>query len=204
MRVQKQEIDKNILNDLMMKTETRTINRHGITFLGLHYRSEVLLDLRETVFIRYSLFDLSKIHVYSMKGEFLCVARQVEKVHPMANHLGTVKDMEEFKQRIQKQKRQFNKAKKEFLKYYPTKDVEGLEIEGVNEEKMKNVQDLSVVKLKRARKQTPREQQMNRLIFANDAEKYEWLIAHGCTNQEDRKFLTKFIQSEQYQLLYGD
>lgn len=202
--IQKQNIDKNILNDLMMKTETRTINKHGITFLGLHYRSDILLDLRESVFIRYSLFDLSKIHVYSMKGEFLCVARQVEKIHPMANHLGTVKDMEEFKQRIQKQKRQFNKAKKEFLKYYPTEDAEVLEIEGVNEEKMKNVQDLSVVKLKRERKQTPREQQMNRPIFANDAEKYEWLIAHGCTNQEDRKFLTKFIQSEQYQLLYGD
>ncbi len=202
--VQKQEIDKNILNDLMMKTETRTINRHGITFLGLHYRSEVLLDLRETVFIRYSLFDLSKIYVYSMKGEFLCVARQEEKIHPMANHLGTVKDMEEFKQRIQKQKRQFNKVKKDFLKYYPTEDAEVLEIEGVNEEKMKNVQKLSVVKLKRERKQTPREQQMNRPIFANDAEKYEWLITHGCTNQEDRQFLTKFIQSEQYQLLYGD
>lgn len=222
--VQRQDIDKNILNDLMMKTETRTINKHGITFLGLHYRSEVLLDLRETVFIRYSLFDLSKIYVYSIKGEFLCVARQEEKIHPMANHLGTVKDMEDFKQRIQKQKRQFNKAKKEFLKYYPTEDAEVLEIEGVNEEKMKNVQKLSVVKLKRERKrrraegesdsdtrltrapkrQTPREQQMNRPIFANDAEKYEWLIAHGCTNQEDRKFLTKFIQSEQYQLLYGD
>ena len=131
--VQKQEIDKNILNDLMMKKEIRTINKHGITFLGLHYRSEVLLDLRETVFIRYSLFDLSKIYVYSMKGEFLCVARQEEKIHPMANHLGTVKDMEEFKQRIQKQKRQFHKAKKEFLKYYSTEDAEVLEIEGVNE-----------------------------------------------------------------------
>lgn len=168
---QKQEIDKNILNDLMMKTETRTINRHGITFLGLHYRSEVLLDLRETVFIRYSLFDLSKIYVYSIKGEFLCMARQVEKVHPMVNHLGTVKDIEEFKQRIQKQKRQFNKAKKEFLKYYPTEDVEVLEIEGVNEEKKKSVQELSVVKLKRERKQTPREQQMNRPFFNSGYEK---------------------------------
>lgn len=97
-----QDIDKNILNDLMMKTETRTINRHRITFLGLHYRSEVLLDLRESVFIRYSLFDLSKIYVYSMKGEFLCVARQEEKIHPMANHLGTVKDMEEYKHQVQK------------------------------------------------------------------------------------------------------
>ena len=202
--VQRQDIDKNILNDLMMKTEVRTINKHGITFLGMHYRSEVLLDLRESVFIRYSLFDLSKIHVYSMKGEFLCVARQEQKIHPMANHLGTVRDMEEFKQRIQKQKRQFNKAKKEFLKYYPAEEAEVLEIEGVNEEKMKSVQDLSVVKLKRARKQTPREQQMNRPIFANDAEKYEWLITNGCINPEDRKFITKFIQSEQYQLLYGD
>ena len=68
--VQKQDIDKNILNDLMMKTEARTINKHGITFLGMHYRSDVILGLRDKVYIRYSLFDLSKVHVYSMKGEF--------------------------------------------------------------------------------------------------------------------------------------
>lgn len=159
--VQKQNIDTNILNDLMMKTEIRTINKHGITFLGMHYRSEILLDLRESVFIRYSLFDLSKIHVYSMKGEFLCVARQVEKVHPMANHLGTVKDMEEFKQRIQKQKRQFNKAKKEFLKYYPIEDAEVLEIE--SEPVVEVIPEQP--KPKREKKLTPREQQMNRPIF---------------------------------------
>ena len=222
--VQRQDIDKNILNDLMMKTETRTINKHGITFLGLHYRSEVLLDLRESVFIRYSLFDLSKIYVYSMKGEFLCVARQEEKIHPMANHLGTVKDMEEFKQRIQKQKRQFNKAKKEFLKYYPTEDAEVLKIEGVNEEKMKSVQELSVVKPKRERKrrraegesdsdtrltrapkrQTPREQQINRPFFNSDYEKFEWLMSNGTTNQEDRKWLVNYMKSDEYINLYGD
>ena len=65
-----QDIDKSILNDLMMKTEARTINKHGITFLGMQYRSDYLLDLREKVFIKYSLFDLSKVLVYSMKGEF--------------------------------------------------------------------------------------------------------------------------------------
>ena len=201
--IERQDINKNILNDLMMKTETRTINRHGITFLGLHYRSEVLLDLRELVFIRYSLFDLSKIYVYSLKGEFLCVARQEEKIHPMANHLGTVKDMEEFKQRIQKQKRQFNKAKKEFLKYYPTEDAEVLEIEGVNEEK-KSVQEFSVVKLKSERKQTPREQQMNRPFFNSDYEKFEWLMSNGTTNQEDRKWLVNYMKSNEYINLYAD
>ena len=199
--VQRQDIDKNILNDLMMKTETRTINKHGITFLGLHYRSEVLLDLRETVFIRYSLFDLSKIYVYSMKGEFLCMARQEEKIHPMANHLGTVKDMEEFKQRIQKQKRQFNKAKKEFLKYYPIEDAEVLELE---REPIVEIAPISEEKSKRKKKQTPREQQINRPFFNSDYEKFEWLMSNGTTNQEDRKWLVNYMKSDEYINLYGD
>ena len=159
-----------------------------------------------------------------MKGEFLCVARQEEKIHPMANHLGTVKDMEEFKQRIQKQKRQFNKVKKDFLKYYPTEEAEVLEIEGVNEEKMKRVQDLSVAKPKRERKrrraegesdsdtrltrapkrQTPREQQMNRPFFNSDYEKFEWLMSNGTTNQDDRKWLVNYMKSDEYINLYGD
>ena len=147
--VQKQNIDKNILNDLMMKTEVRTINRGEVTFLGLHFRNDFLIDLREKVFIRYSLFDLTKVYVYSVKGEFLCIAKQVEKVHPMANHLGTVKDMEEFKQQIQKQKQQFNKAKKEFLKYFPKEKIEVLEIEP--EEKVIEIEKFEQNKLVKKR-----------------------------------------------------
>lgn len=200
--VPKQDIDKTILNDLMMKTETRTINKHGITFLGIYYRSEVLLDLRESVFIRYSLFDLSKIYVYSLKGEFLCVARQVEKVHPMANHLGTVKDMEEFKQKIQKQKHQFNKAKKEFLKYYPMVDAEVLKIE--KDEPIIEIEKFEQNKIPQKRHSTERETQMNVPIFSSNYEKYEWLMQHGCTNQQQRIWLTDYIRSEEYKNLYEE
>ena len=199
--VQKQEIDKNILNDLMMKTEVRTINRNGITFLGLHYRSDSILGLRDSVYIRYSLFDLTKIHVYSTKGEFLCVARQVEKVHPMANHLGTVKDMEQFKQQIQKQQRQFKKAQKEFLKYFPKEQAEVIEIEP--QERIMTEEPI-IEKPKRERKLSPRELQMYRPIFNTDYEKYEWLMTNGCTNPEDRKWLTNYIRSDEYYNLYGD
>ena len=160
--VQKQEIDKNILNDLMMKTEVRTINKHGITFLGLHYRSDSILGLRDSVYIRYSLFDLTKIHVYSTKGEFLCVARQVEKVHPMANHLGTVQDMEQYKQQIQKQQRQFKKAKKDFLRYFPKEKAEVIEIE--TQESLMTEQPI-IEKPKRERKLSPRENQMYSFHF---------------------------------------
>lgn len=182
--VQKQEIDKNILNDLMMKTEVRTINKHGITFLGLHYRSDSILGLRDSVYIRYSLFDLTKIHVYSTKGEFLCVARQVEKVHPMANHLGTVQDMEQYKQQIQKQQRQFKKAKKDFLRYFPKEKAEVIEIE--TQESLMTEQPI-IEKPKRERKLSPRENQMYRPIFNTDYEKYEWLMTNGCTKQNNSK-----------------
>lgn len=198
---QKQEIDKNILNDLMMKTEVRTINKHGITFLGLHYRSDSILGLRDSVYIRYSLFDLTKIHVYSTKGEFLCIARQVEKVHPMANHLGTVKDMEQYKQQIQKQQRQFKKAKKDFLRYFPKEKAEVIEIE--TQESLMTEQPI-IEKPKRERKLSPRENQMYRPIFNTDYEKYEWLMTNGCTNPEDRKWLTNYIRSDEYYNLYGD
>ena len=201
-QVQKQEIDKNILNDLMMKTEVRTINRGKITFLGLHFRNDFLTDLREKVVIRYSFFDLSKVYVYTVKGEFLCTARQVEKVHPMANYLGTVKDMEEFKQQIQKQKRQFNKAKKEFLKYFPAETTDVLEIEP--EEKVVEIEKYEQEKIPRERKSTEREIQINIPIFLSNYEKYEWLMQHGCTCPEQRKWLADYIRSDEYINIYKE
>ena len=197
--VQKQDIDKNILNNLMMKTEARTINKHGITFLGMHYRSDVILGLRDKVYVRYSLFDLSKVHVYSMKGEFLCVAHRVQKVHPMANVLGTVKDMEEYKQQYQRQQRQFKKVKKEFLKYYPNEKADVLEIEP---EPVLEIEEQP--KPKRERKLTPRERQMNVPMFNSNYEKYEWLMTNGTTNPQDRKWLADYIKSDEYYNLYGD
>ena len=197
--IQKQPIDKNLLNTLMMKSEVRTINKHGITFLGLHFRNDALLNLREPIFFRYSLFDLSKIYVYSTKGEFICIAKQVEKVHPMANYLGTISDMEQYRNKIQKQRRQRNKVIKEFKKYFPTDDIEVLEIP--KEEVIINVKEQPITKIK---KLSVREEQMNVPIFQNSYEKYEWLMKNGCTNQQDRKWLADYIRSDEYESLYGD
>ena len=197
--VQKQNINPNILNDLMMKTEVRTINKHGITFLNMHYRSELLLDIRDTVNIRYSLFDLSKIYVYSKKGEFLCIANRVEKVHPMANVLGSVKDMEEYKQQYKKQQNLKNKLIKQVKKTF-TKDelqVLDIDIEPVIEKEI-------IEKPKKEKKLSIREHQMNKPFFTSNYEKYEWLIQYGCTNNEDRTWLEKYIRSDEYNNLYGD
>ena len=199
--VQKQHININILNTLMMKTECRTITKHGITFLNMHYRSEAILGLREQVFIRYSLFDLSKIFVYSAKGEFLCIAKRVQKVHPMANVLGTVKDMEEYKQQYKKQQQIKNRLVKQIKKNFTSDELQVLEIE---QEQSIEIEPIIEEKPKRERAKTPREQQMNRPIFTSNYEKYEWLMKNGCTNAEDRTWLTQYIRSDEYQNIYGD
>lgn len=203
--IQKQEINLSALDDLMMKTETRTINKHGITFLGMHYRSDLILGLREMVNIRYSLFDLSKLHVYSTKGEFICIAKRETKVHPMAYHLGTIKDMEDFKQKIQKQKRTKNKIIKEVKKYLPSTDIKFLE-EQIEDEVIE-AESTNVIELKpksKPKKLTVREEQTDRKIFASDYEKYEWLMKNGCTNSEDRYWFENYIRSDEYNNLYGD
>ena len=199
--VPKQKINIQILDDLMMKTECRTINKHGITFLNVHYRSEAIIGIRDKVNIRYSLFDLSKIHVYSTKGEFLCIAHRVQKVHPMAKILGSVKDMEEYKQQYKKQQQLKNKLIKQVKKTFQKEEIQLLEIQ---QEDFEYVEEKIIEKTKRERKLTPREQQMNRPIFNTDYEKYEWLMANGCTNPEDRKWLTNYIRSDEYYNLYGD
>ena len=198
--VQKQNINPQVLDDLMMKTECRTINRHGITFLNMHYRSEAIIGIRDKVNIRYSLFDLSKIHVYSTKGEFLCVAHRVQKVHPMARVLGTVKDMEEYKYQYQKQQQLKHRLIKQVKKTFPKEEIQLLEIEP---EEVIEVQQIEE-KPKKERKRTPREQQMNRPFFNSNYEKFEWLMSNGTTNQEDRKWLVTYMKSDEYINMYGD
>ncbi len=198
--VQKQNIDIQRLDDLMMKTEGRTINKHGITFLNMHYRSEAILGIRDKVNIRYSLFDLSKINVYSTKGEFLCVANRVRKVHPMARVLGTVKDMEEYKYQYEKQQKLKNKLVKQIKKTFPKEELRILEIEP---ESVLEIEQIEPEKTVCEHKLTPREKQMNKPMFDSDFEKYEWLMNNGCTNPEDRKWLADYIRSDEYYNLYG-
>ena len=113
--------------------------------------------------------------------------------------VGTVKDMEEYKQQYQRQQRQFKKAKKEFLKYYPSEKAEVLEIEP---EPVLEIEEQP--KLKRERKLTPRERQMNVPMFNSNYEKYEWLMENGCTNPDQRKWLADYIRSDEYINLYAD
>ena len=136
------------------------------------------------VLIKYNLFDLTSIKVFTPKGEYLCTAERVTETHPMAKLLGDVKDFEDYKQKIVRQRKLKKKTIESVKKYLETEDIKLLE---TSEEKLATVQPVFNTRLKDVYKS-----------FKNNADKYEYLIVH---NPQD-KWIKEFKQTKEYQLLY--
>ena len=185
----RQNIDIKTLDDLMLATEVKTIQRNGIRFLNCDYFDERLYGFKSKVLIKYNLFDLTKIKVFTPKGEYLCTAERVTETHPMAKLLGDVKDYEDYKQKIQKQKKLRRKTINSVKQYFSNEEVKFLETKIV-EEKDKNLTPVQMAFKSRLKGiQT---------LFKNNSEKYEYLIIH---NPQD-EWIEKFKQTKEYRLLY--
>ena len=200
----KQNIDKSLLDDLMLATEVKTIQRNGVRFLNCDYFDERLYGLRGKVLVKYNLFDLTNVKVFTPKGEYLCTAERVTETHPMAKILGTVEDLEDYKQKIQKQQKLKRKTINSVKKLLTNDEIKFLEChsefisESATQETLKQVQgdnkfkarSNGVHKINNGEKSLP--------IFKNNSEKYEYLIKH---NPGDT-WITEFKQTKEYKLLY--
>ena len=182
----RQNIDINQLDDLMLATEVKTIQRNGIRFLNCDYFDEHLYGFKSKVLIKYNLFDLTSIKVYTTKGEYLCTAERVTETHPMAKLLGTVKDYEDYKQKIVKQRKLHKKTINAVQKYLSNDEVKYLETKMI-EENSNSVQTEFKERSKGVQK-----------VFKNNSEKYEYLIK----NNPNDKWIEKFKQTKEYKLLY--
>jgi len=185
-----QNINSDELDDLMLVSEIKTIGRQGIRFLGTDYFDERLYGLKSKVLIKYSLFDLTHIKVFTIKGEFLCRAERVTETHPMARILGNVHDLEDFKQKIEKQKCLKRKTLTEIKKYLPVEEVNFIETQMLTEdENLNNV------------KQEFKQRLINdKPVFKNNLEKYDWLVE----NEAESSWIKEFQATREYKLFYGD
>lgn len=194
----KQNIDKSLLDDLMLATEVKTIQRNGVRFLNCDYFDERLYGLRGKVLVKYNLFDLTSVKVFTPKGEYLCAADRVTETHPMAKILGTVEDLEDYKQKIQKQQKLKRKTINSVKKLLTNDEIKLIEARS-NQEEMENSNKFQkefkprsngVQKINKGEKSLP--------IFKNNSEKYEYLIKH---NPSDI-WVAEFKQTKEYKLLY--
>ena len=183
----RQNIDINILDDLMLATEVKTIQRNGIRFLNCDYFDERLYGFKSKVLIKYNLFDLTSIKVYTTKGEYLCTAERVTETHPMAKLLGNVKDYEDYKQKIVKQRQLKKKTVESVRKYLQFEDIKLLETQVEQSDSHLPLQ--MPFKMDSKRVQT---------LFKNNSEKYEYLIK----NDPNNSWITEFKNTKEYRLLY--
>ena len=179
----RQNIDINTLDDLMLATEVKTIQRNGIRFLNCDYFDEKLYGFKSKVLIKYNLFDLTNIKVFTPKGEYLCTAERVTETHPMAKLLGDVKDYEDYKQKIVRQLQLKKKTVESVKKYLETEDIKLLETQ------MEPAKIQTTFKSDSKRVQT---------LFKNNSEKYEYLVA----NDPNNSWITEFKNTKEYKLLY--
>lgn len=200
----KQNIDKSLLDDLMLATEVKTIQRNGVRFLNCDYFDERLYGLRGKVLIKYNLFDLTNVKVFTPKGEYLCTAERVTKTHPMAKILGTVEDLEDYKQKIQKQQKLKRKTINSVKKLLTNDEIKFLEChsefisESATQETLKQVQGDNKFKPRSNGVQKINNGEKSLPIFKNNSEKYEYLIKH---NPSDT-WIAEFKQTKEYKLLY--
>lgn len=179
----RQNIDINQLDDLMLATEVKTIQRNGICFLNCDYFDERLYGFKSKVLIKYNLFALKSIKVFTPKGEYLCTAERVTETHPMAKILGTVEDMEDFKQKIQKQKRLKRKTINSLKAYLPQEEIKLIEHKFEQPIVQTEFKECSTIV---------------QGIFKNNAEKYEYLTNHN----PDDAWIAEFKKTKEYKLLY--
>ena len=185
----RQNINPDTLDDLMLATAVKTIQRNGIRVLNCDYFDERLYGFRGKVLIKYNLFDLRSINVFTPKGEYLCTAERVTETHPMAKLLGDVKDYEDYKQKIEKQRKLRRKTINSVKQYFSNEEVKLLETKIIKEKD----ENLTTVKMSF-------KSRLNgvQTLFKNNSEKYEYLIIH---NPQD-EWIEKFKQTKEYQLLY--
>ncbi len=178
-----QNTNPDILDDLMLATEVKTIQRNGIRFLNCYYFDERLYGFKSKVLIKYNLFDLTKIKVFTTKGEYLCTADRVTETHPMAKLLGDVKDYEDYKQKIVRQRQLKRKTVESVKKYLETEDIKLLE----TKMETSSVQPVFKPCLNGVQK-----------VFKNNSEKYEYLVA----NDPNNSWIAEFKNTKEYRLLY--
>jgi putative transposase len=197
--VEKQNINEQELDDLMMAMEIKTIHRNGIRFLKSDYYDDTLYGIRGKAIVKYSLFDLSFIKVYSMQGEFLCRAQRVTSTHPMAQHLGDIKDVQDYKQKIVKQRTLRNKTIKAVKEFLSVDDIEKLEVLMLEDNEPQEFKDAVPTTVK-----VIAERPLTRPLFNSKFERYEWHLKNGCHSQEDRQWFESYITSDEYTQIYGE
>ena len=188
------------LDDLMMVREIKNIYRNGILFLRNNYYSEALFCYKKKVIIKYSLFNLSSIKVFKLNGEFICEAKRIEPIHPLANYLGDAKDIEDLKQKTKLKKQLEKRTEKEFINHLKRNQVHTplLSMDLPEKQENEEVEQLRIEIKEEA------ENEFFNGCFRTRFEKYEHLINKENLTQTEQDWIKEYEKTDEYEQIYGE
>lgn len=193
-------VDLETLDDLMMAREIKTIGRNGIKFLKNDYYDTSMYGYKGSVIIKYNLFDLSFIKVYKQNGEFMCIPKRVEPLHPLANYFGDVKDVEDLKQRTKIKKNLERKTEQNYINHLKREKAFLPMLSSDLEEKTENDR---IAKLKSDIKQEIKTENSND-CFYHKFEKYEFLIKKKNLFKDEEDWIKAYKLTSEYEQIYAD
>ena len=187
------------LDDLMMAREIKKIYRNGILFLKNNYYDEALFGYKKEVIIKYSLFNLSSIKVYKLNGEFLCDAKRVESIHPLANYLGEAKDIEDLKQKTKIKKQLEKRTEQEYINQIKRNQVHTplLTMDLIEKQ---NDDELNQFRLEI--KQEENNENFSG-CFQTRFEKYEYLLNKETLSKKEQDWISEYKLTDEYEQIYG-
>ena len=188
------------LDDLMMAREIKKIQRNGIKFLKNDYYDPALYGYKKNVIIKYSLFDLSSIKVFKLDGKFMCKAKRVEPINPIANYMGTPKDIEDLKQKTKLKKQLEKRTEKEFINHLKRNQVHTplLSMDLPEKQENEEVEQLRIEIKEEA------ENEFFNGCFRTRFEKYEHLINKENLTQTEQDWIKEYEKTDEYEQIYGE
>ena len=188
------------LDDLMMAREIKKIQRNGIKFLKNDYYDPALYGYKKNVIIKYSLFNLNSIKVFKLNGEFMCEAMRVEPINPLANYIGTPKDIEDLKQKTKLKKLLEKRTETEFVNHLKRAQVHNplLTMDLPEKQEEEEIQELQI----EVKKQVEEEYQNG--IFQNNYDKYDYLLTKEKLTKDEQEWIEKYKETNEYNDIYGE
>lgn len=188
------------LDDLMMAREIKKIQRNGIKFLKNDYYDPALYGYKKNVIIKYSLFNLSSIRVYKLSGEFICEAKRVEPISPIANYMGVPKDIEDLKQQTKLKKQLEKRTETKFINHLKRAQVHTPLLTMDLPEK----QETDEIEQIREELKAEMEAENFNGCFQTRYEKYEYLMKQDCLTQKEQDWIAEYKLTDEYEQIYCD
>ena len=188
------------LDDLMMAREIKKIQRNGIKFLKSDYYNPALYGYKKNVIIKYSLFNLSSIKVFKLNGEFICEAKRIEPISPIANYMGAPKDIEDLKQQTKLKKQLEKRTETKFINHLKRAQVYNplLTADLPEKQEENEIQEFSIEIKKQA------EEEIFNGIFKNKYEKYEYLLQKDNLTKDEQDWIEEYQNTDEYEQIYGE